>query len=174
MRPAALASVLPLLAALSLPADAETAPASDADAFFEKATENGLFELAIARLAIARSKDSDVMRLGNHVVQVFNGANAAIAGAAGDREPPRALNAADQSQFDSLQGTGDAAFTATYLHLQRQSLDAATALYRAYASSGSEGLLRDTAARYVDDLARLSDALAAIEKAGTAPSGNRN
>ena len=131
---------------------------ADPAAFVEQATQAGLLQLAISRLAVARTRDTDIARFGNYVAQVFNGANEAVASAAGDIEPPRALDSQRQGLYDALESEGDATFDAAYLRLQGQGIDEAMALYSGYAPSAGTGSLRDAAARYADDIARLRDA----------------
>ncbi|MBZ9936968.1 DUF4142 domain-containing protein [Mesorhizobium sp. BR1-1-16] len=146
-------------------ASAQAPAPGDAEAFVNEATQDGLLELAIARLAVAKTEDSDILRYGNYVVQVFNDANQAIASAAGDIEPPRSLDQSRQSLHDMLQGTPQATFKETYLRLQRQTLDTTLMTYTAYAQNGPSGALRDAARSFVDDIKRLSDALQKVPTA---------
>ena len=132
--------------------------AADPAAFVEQATQAGLLQLAISRLAVARMRDTDIARFGNYVAQVFNGANEAVASAAGDIEPPRALDRERQGLYDALEREGDATFDAAYLRLQGTGIDEAMALYSGYARAAAPGALKDAATRYADDIARLRDA----------------
>lgn len=160
----AAAAAVMLAAAIEAPAAQQpAAPAlqqatANPAAFVVPATESGLLQLAISRLAVARTRDTDIARFGNYVAQVFNGANEAVANAAGDIEPPRALDRERQGLYDALEREGDATFDAAYLRLQGRGIDEAMTLYSGYARSAATGPLRDAAARHADDIARLREA----------------
>ncbi len=132
--------------------------ATNPAAFIVPATEIGLLQLAIARLAVARTRDTDIARFGNYVTQVSNGANQAVAMAAGDIEPPRALDRDRQGLYDALEREGDATFDDAYLRLQGRGIDEAITLYSGYARAAGPGPLKDAASRYADDIARLREA----------------
>lgn len=158
------AAAVMLAAAIEAPAAQQPAApalreaATNPAAFVIPATEIGLLQLAISRLAVARTRDTDIARFGNYVAQVFNGANEAVARAAGDIEPPRALDRERQGLYDALEREGDATFDAAYLRLQGQGIDEAMTLYSGYARAAGPGPLKDAATRYADDIARLREA----------------
>lgn len=119
--------------------------------FVAKAAATDMFEIAAARLAEKRSKNTDVkafaaMMIHDHTQSTAN-LKAAIKASGAAVTPPSALPADMQAKLDGLKAASDADFDKAYMQSQVQAHTDALPVMQAYAANGDTPQIKDFAAK---------------------------
>ncbi|MGF7147333.1 putative membrane protein [Sphingomonas zeicaulis] len=141
---------LTLSVALALPsaALAQPAPTAPATSFVAKAAASDLYEIQSSRLALQKSRNEEVRRFAQMMVDHHTKTTQQVSAAAkeaGVASPPAKLEPAQAQMIAALQPLSGDAFDKAYLMQQRTAHEQALALHSDYAERGDKPQLRNAA-----------------------------
>lgn len=163
-----LAAATILVAAASVPpgtmaqsADAPVPPTAD---FVRQAAIGGLFEMDISRLALERSKNPDIVRFAQRMINDHGDANNALKMTVKadklELALPSALDAAHSQKYEAMKRAKGEDFDSAFVTAQSDAHFEAVALFVAYAKGGDDPKLKAFAEKTVPTLRAHQDALA--------------
>lgn len=137
---------------------ATPAPSLMSRQYFEAAANGDLFEVRSSELALQRTRNAQVRRFAQMMVDDHSANSRALEQAVGEAglsaRFPSQLDDAHMATYRDLEGASPRAFDARYVDAQRQAHQDALALNRAYAQNGDVPALRRSATAAVPVIER--------------------
>lgn len=156
MMTTALMLAAPAFAQSNTTSPAATTPISVTDPaeFAAMAAVSNLFELQSSKLAKERATSEEVRAFADQMITDHTAAGQEMATAAAGEgvPPPTELDQRHQAIMDELSGLEGEAFDAAYIKAQAQAHDEAVALFEGYSTDGTEGPLKQFAAKTLPTL----------------------
>lgn len=130
------------LASASGAATAAGEAASTPEVFVEKAAQSGMTEVALGKLALAKSQDEAVQKFAQRMVTDHGKANAELAAVAKAKgiNPPKKLDDKHEAMMDSMKGKEGEAFDQAYSQHMNMDHSKAIDLFEGAAASGDEAV----------------------------------
>lgn len=146
------------LATVSTAAFAATEKTQD---FVTGASIGGMFEIESSKLALDRSKNTEIRKLADMLVKDHTKANAelktTLAKSSSDAKPASALDKKHAEMLAELKKADADEFDAEYLDAQEDAHEEAVNLFRKYASVGDDADLKEFAKKTVPTLEKHKD-----------------
>lgn len=127
---------------------AQPAPASAAKPFVARAAASDLYEIQSSRLALQKSRNEEVRRFAQMMIDHHTKTTQQVSAAAKDAGvamPPAKLEPAQAEMIATLQPLSGGSFDREYLTQQRTAHEQALALHSGYADRGDKPPLRNAA-----------------------------
>jgi putative membrane protein len=151
--------VIPLLAALLLPAAAEAAqptpmPVTDPQTFVNKAAPSNQFEIQSSALALKQTTTPTILMFARKMVSDHSAAGKAMAPAAKAEavSVPATLDPQQMQEMAELQKLNGKPFDTAYVSMQLMAHDQAVMLFKGYAAAGKSGPLKSFAGKTLPTL----------------------
>ncbi|ABD06214.1 conserved hypothetical protein [Rhodopseudomonas palustris HaA2] len=142
---------------------------ADTQKFIQQVTISDLFELATARLALARGTDAQ-KAFANRMIEDHGKTSAElkrfIVVGKVDIDVPSQLDSAHQGKYDALNNARGEEFTALYTAQQVEAHNQAIALFERYAANGDNAELKEWAANTVPALKHHLQMAQALDRQG--------
>jgi putative membrane protein len=135
------------------------------ESFLAAVAAGNQFEIASSKLALERAKSAAIKEFANRLIDEHMSAGARLKEAVSQARlslPPDTLDARHQAIVDDLKARDAATFDTAYVEAQYESLRELAALFRAYATGGDDGRIRQfaqglmlTMRSHLDDVRKL-------------------
>lgn len=160
----------PLAAALlmTVSAGGAMAQSDDTKSFVEKASVSGLYEVESSKLALEKSKDADIRKFAQRMIDDHAKASAELKAAVTKSKLDSSLikTRLDENHADllkELNGKSGNEFNEEYLDQQEDAHDAAVKLFRDYADDGDDANLKAFAQKNAPALEQHDDMVKDLE-----------
>jgi putative membrane protein len=144
--------------------------ATTATAFAPMAGSSNLLEIESSRLALRRSRDSQVKRLAKEMIRDHTMASRrmmTVMRSSGIQQTPPVLSSRHQAMLAELEATPASEFDAAYLRLQTMAHDEAITLHRTYAQNGDNPRMMAFAREILPKLEMHAEHLQSVSQSET-------